>query len=240
MKRDEDIEAKLRRSPADEGDDSDLLIGSGSGVGRRWVRPGGPAASRPGSFKPQSEPLPPLKVPAAALKSRLPSYPAWEKPPSPYNYPRLRGREEYRRPMPALWPVLIASIGVALLLGVLVVIPAISGHGAHAPIASASTSPGESASGLAADSAAPSASLVASGSGSAATPTPAGPAISYKQYKVQAGDTVSKIALKNGLKSWELLAANPQVTNPALLKIGSVLNIPPAGVLTPPPASAAS
>jgi hypothetical protein len=241
MKRDEDIEPKLRRSPVDDGDDSDLLIGSGSGAGRRWVRPGGPATSRGGTFKPQSEPLPPLKVPATALNKRVPSYPAWEKPPSPYNYPRRRGREEHKA-LPAMWPLLIAAIGVAFVIGFLVVIPALTGHGGHAAIASGSPSPDAGASTQPNGSSLPSESLGPSpvGSGPAASPTAAGPAVSYRQYKVVAGDTLSRVATKFGVKSWEILLVNPQITNPNVLQVGKFINIPPPGVLTPPPAPSAT
>jgi LysM repeat protein len=61
--------------------------------------------------------------------------------------------------------------------------------------------------------------------------------VSYQQYTVAAGDSVSKIATKFHLKQWELLLANPNLAdNPALLKLGLVINIPQPGQLTPPPA----
>jgi len=46
------------------------------------------------------------------------------------------------------------------------------------------------------------------------------------QYTVQPGDTMHSIALKFNVPLPLLLAANPQVTNPNLLQIGAVLEIP--------------
>jgi Tfp pilus assembly protein FimV len=67
------------------------------------------------------------------------------------------------------------------------------------------------------------------------TPEPT-PAPSFRTYTVQSGDTVTRIANKFGLKTWELLTANPTLqANPALLHIGMVLNIPKHGQLTPAP-----
>ncbi len=71
------------------------------------------------------------------------------------------------------------------------------------------------------------------------TPTPAAtsaaPQASFRTYKVQAGDTLTRIANKFGLKTWELLAANPNLTANSSLHINSVLNIPNHGQLTPAP-----
>jgi len=45
-------------------------------------------------------------------------------------------------------------------------------------------------------------------------------------YEVQPGDTLSKIANKFGLSLNDLLAANQQIANPDLIKIGQKINIP--------------
>src|SRR5437868_4405926 len=45
-------------------------------------------------------------------------------------------------------------------------------------------------------------------------------------YTVKAGDTLSKIAARNGLTLAQLLQANPQITDPNRIKIGDVLNLP--------------
>lgn len=45
-------------------------------------------------------------------------------------------------------------------------------------------------------------------------------------YVVQAGDTLHRIAQRNRISLESLLAANPQVTNPALIRPGLVISIP--------------
>jgi murein DD-endopeptidase MepM/ murein hydrolase activator NlpD len=51
-------------------------------------------------------------------------------------------------------------------------------------------------------------------------------------YTVKAGDTVSKIAARNGLTTAQLLQANPQISNPDKIKIGDVLNLPNGSTAT--------
>jgi murein DD-endopeptidase MepM/ murein hydrolase activator NlpD len=67
-------------------------------------------------------------------------------------------------------------------------------------------------------------------------------------YKVRAGDTLSKIARRNGLTLAQLLKVNPQVKNPDRVKVGDVINLPngstdttkplPANFVPPPPPAA--
>lgn len=45
-------------------------------------------------------------------------------------------------------------------------------------------------------------------------------------YTVQAGDTLSKIAARNGLTVAQLLQANPQITDPDRINVGDVVNLP--------------
>ena len=45
-------------------------------------------------------------------------------------------------------------------------------------------------------------------------------------YTVKAGDTLSKIAARNGLKLAQLLQANPQIKNPNRINVGDVINLP--------------
>lgn len=45
-------------------------------------------------------------------------------------------------------------------------------------------------------------------------------------YTVKAGDTLSKIASRNGLTLTQLLQANPQVFDPNKIKVGDALNLP--------------
>jgi LysM repeat protein len=70
--------------------------------------------------------------------------------------------------------------------------------------------------------------------GPSASPSVA-PGPSFRTYKVQVGDTITRIANKFGLKTWELLLANPGLTTKSTLQINRVLNIPKPGQLTPPP-----
>ncbi len=223
---DKENEAIHRRKPADESENAESPAASDSS--ERVVRARKPSrqAIEAGILKAPTAPLPPMKVSPAVLARRVPSYPAWEKPPSPYLYPQLRGREQHR----PLKPLLLAATGVAIVLIAVVVVPALLGHGwGGNPGTTASKSP--SASHIA----------VASGKTPGASPsvtsTPAGPTVyvSYQQYKVLAGDSVARIAAKFHLRQWELLLANPKITNPTLLKVGSTINIPQPGQLTQPP-----
>lgn len=45
-------------------------------------------------------------------------------------------------------------------------------------------------------------------------------------YTVRPGDTLSKIAMRNGVTMDQLLKANPQITDPNRIKVGDVLNVP--------------
>ena len=45
-------------------------------------------------------------------------------------------------------------------------------------------------------------------------------------YTVRAGDTLSKIAMRNGVTLAQLLAANPQVKDPNKIRVGDVINVP--------------
>lgn len=95
------------------------------------------------------------------------------------------------------------------------------------------------------------ASLVAIGQGEAPTAQPANtpspndtpqPAATAPPntgtYTVQAGDTLSAIALQFNLTLDQLLALNPQITNPSLLEVGQVLNVGGTPQPTLPPTAA--
>jgi hypothetical protein len=45
-------------------------------------------------------------------------------------------------------------------------------------------------------------------------------------YTIKAGDTLSKIAARNGLTLAQLLQANPQISDPNRISVGDVLNLP--------------
>lgn len=51
-------------------------------------------------------------------------------------------------------------------------------------------------------------------------------------YTVKPGDTLSKIAMRNGVSLVQLLQANPQITNPNNIKVGDIVNVPDSGVTT--------
>ncbi len=227
MDYEDEIEEAPGLPPAGDEVDSEQPVDPDSGDRVRRMRP--PArpnreAALHGPIGPQRS----LKVPSSAMARRVPSYPAWEKPPSPYNYPRLRGQEEHR----AVRPLVFVAIAVVVLLAAIVVVPALLGHPNNAAVATHTASPA---------AASHSTKPVAVSSGAVATATAAGegtaaPFVSYQQYTVVTGDSVAKVANKFHLKQWELLLANPRLAaNPALLQIGMVLNIPQPGQLTPPP-----
>ena len=228
MFRDDEIDPERKYAPAEARMPSDDPADPEQEQVSPRVRPA-TRQVRSGSMKPLSPPAP---LPVSSGPRRGPSYPAWEKPPSPFIYPRLRGQEMHR----PIRPLLFVAVGVALIAGLILAYSALTGRFGGVARASASPSPtaSESSSALVAS---PSASVGPSNapSPSSSPGTPA-PQISFKQYKVLAGDTVSKVAGKFGLKSWELLVANPKITPPNyILKVGTFINIPLPGQLTPLP-----
>ena len=50
------------------------------------------------------------------------------------------------------------------------------------------------------------------------------------EYTVVSGDSLAAIAAAHGLSLSQLLAANPQITNPDLIQAGQILTIPAAGL----------
>jgi LysM repeat protein len=136
-----------------------------------------------------------------------------------------------------MWPPIFAAIGVALVLLVVVLFSAFSGHRGAAV---ASPSSGASHSVSPSQSGAPPSGPNGGSNGPSASPSNINgsptPQASYTQYKVKQGDTITRIAVAKGLKTWELLLANPGLAaNPNRLKIGLMLNIPLPGQLTPSP-----
>ena len=57
-------------------------------------------------------------------------------------------------------------------------------------------------------------------------------------YKVKTGDTLSKIAKRNGITLAQLLQANPNITNPNKIKVGQAINVPDASGTNNKPAAA--
>jgi murein DD-endopeptidase MepM/ murein hydrolase activator NlpD len=54
-------------------------------------------------------------------------------------------------------------------------------------------------------------------------------------YKVQPGDTLSKIAKRNGISLAQLLKSNPQITDPDKIQVGQVVNLPDTSTETTQP-----
>ena len=54
-------------------------------------------------------------------------------------------------------------------------------------------------------------------------------------YKVKAGDTLSKIAKRNGISLAQLLKANPQIKDPDRIQIGQIINLPDTSTETTQP-----
>jgi LysM repeat protein len=61
------------------------------------------------------------------------------------------------------------------------------------------------------------------------------PGLSFMTYHVRSGDYFSKIASQFNLQLWELELANPQISDFNHIEVGQVINIPPAGLMTPRP-----
>jgi LysM repeat protein len=184
---------------------------------------------RPGTMKPQSGARP-LQISNGTR--RVPSYPAWEKPPSAFEYPRLRGQEIHR----PVKPLLIATVGVALIAAIVLAFSALTGHGGGVAAASGSARPTASLSGSPIHGPSGSATRGPSPSASATVTrgTP-GPQISFQQYQVLAGESATSIARKFKIKTWEFLAANPQLTPPNYsVKVKAWVNIPLPGQMTLP------
>src|SRR4026209_65745 len=55
------------------------------------------------------------------------------------------------------------------------------------------------------------------------------------RYKVKPGDTLSKIAKRNGISLAQLLKANPQITNPDRIRVGQLVNLPDTSTDTTKP-----
>lgn len=229
---------RKRRPPAGDRLSSEPLGASDSDESAPREHSAFRPVTQPGEGQAPSAPPPFFRIANGSGTRRGPSYPAWEKPPTPYDYPRLRSRER-RKPRWVMWPPIFAAIGVALVLFAVVVFSAFSGH-RGAAVASPSSSTGASHSVTPSHIPGVSPSGANGGNNGSGAP-PSGvngslaPQASYEQYKVLPGDTVTKIARGKGLKSWELLQANPNLAPPYTLRIGSYLNIPLPGQLTPSP-----
>ena len=155
------------------------------------------------------------------MARRGPTHPGWENPPRLETFPRLRSRDDRR----ANQPLLVVAVFIAAIMVALVAYPFIfsGNHGSTGPSSPGPVGPG----GSHGPSASPSQSQ-AQGS----------PRVSFLAYTVLKNDYMAKIASKFNLQLFELMAANPIVPPNGHIEVGQILNIPPAGYFTAPPASA--
>lgn len=219
MNQDEENDRELRGSEADE-----RVVrkpGASSGTGGRDNQPRPP-------FRPQTRARTSTLQAASAepwvpatLPRRGPSHPDWEKPPTQYDYPVLRGREERR----TMWPLIAAALGAILVFAIFVIIPNLLGHG-NAAVATGSSSPGASGSNSSGTSSGPSSSSSVASLPPGTTPTPK-PIVNYILYKVVQGDSLVKIEKKCGVSRADLLAANSSIVAPNYpIRVNEILNLP--------------
>jgi LysM repeat protein len=132
--------------------------------------------------------------------------PSWERPRRYEAYPSLRTRVGL--PSISAPPLALAAAALVIAALALFFLPALLGVGSPSGQTGAS----------------PTASRSASPSVSAA-PTPS-PAPTPQVYVVAAGDTLSRIASRFGVTVEQILAANPQITNPNRIAVGDEITIP--------------
>jgi hypothetical protein len=194
--------------------------------------------------EPARHPLPPARPRPSALASRSGSRtggrdaghappggsaPSWERPRRLEAYPTLKTR--LGLPALSLPPILVGVAAVALAAVALFFLPAFLGVG-NPPDGDSSPSPGATAS--------------AGASGTPAPPTPT-PGPTLQVYVVEAGDTMSRIAVRFGIPLTVLVEANAEnIPNPDLLKPGDEVfipavaptSLPDAGTVTEAPSTA--
>jgi hypothetical protein len=141
------------------------------------------------------------------------SGPSWERPRRYEAYPSLRTRVGL--PSISLSPLALASIALVIAAAALFFLPAFLGVG----------TPDDNTGARPTGSAAPSPST-------SVAPTPP-PAPTPRTYIVAPGDTLSRIASEFGLSVDQLLAANPQITNPNRIAVGDEIVIPDADASLP-------
>jgi LysM repeat protein len=192
-----------------------------AGRADQYREPAG-AAEPPSAEPARPEPEPGSRLPQETLR-REDVVPAWGRKPV---YGQTRSRVSLGDTGDVLSKITtMLAVGAILALAVVVIILAPSLLGFLDGGAPATTAP---AGGL------PSPTAAAPSPSPAVTPTPSP---EPRTYTVQAGDTLFSIARRHGLTVEQLLAANPQVTNPNLVQIGQVLVIPEDdfGLFTPSP-----
>jgi LysM repeat protein len=151
---------------------------------------------------------PPVAVPGAASATTPPATrrqvtkPAWENPPRYENFPRLRPRDDRSGNQ----TLLLAVGGIAAVLVLLILGPLLAPKGSTAT---------------------PSPSQIAASSSASESASPTSEADrTFKVYRVKAGDNLNSIAVGNGISYAQLIAANPQITNPNHIEVGQIIYIP--------------
>lgn len=159
---------------------------------------------------------------AAQREALLPS---WERDRRPGAHPivrggRPRGSDESDL-MSRLTTILAVLALLSLSLLLVVFVPGFLGGGSARPS-------------VPAGAVSPSAAVIVTPTPGPPTPTPAP---SMRTYTIKSGDSLFTIALSFGLTVDQILAANPEITDPNLILVGQVINIPPDdfGLPTPPP-----
>jgi LysM repeat protein len=166
-----------------------------------------PPTGRPG------RPARPDRTPTPTL-SREDIVPPWER--AHYDLPDAPSARP-RGGTSRLTLVLTALAVVALIAVVILMVPVLF-HSPAAPTQQPTASPPAGS-----PSAAPSPST-----------TPA-PAATWLTYTIKLGDNLYHIAAVFNITYDQLLAANPQITNPDYIRAGDVINIPPPDFVVPTP-----
>lgn len=138
--------------------------------------------------------------------------PVWERPRRYEAYPTIKTRVG----MPSLSRVALMALALLLAAVAVFLLPGLLGVGGPSGPAGGRPSSGPSA-------------------GASASLEPATPAAPTPMtYTVAPKDTLEKIARKFGVTVAQILAANPQITNPNKIAIGDVIVIPTAGTSASP------
>jgi LysM repeat protein len=183
-------------------------------------RSGRPAVVRPLPARTISQ-AHPAGPPFRRASRPEPETPPWETPRHYEAYPAIRSRSGV--PSAAIG-IIIGAVALVFAAFVLIMLPGwLSG-----PSSSPSASPGASS------------SAGASGSFGFETVEPSleptlEPEPTTETYFVQPGDTMARIASRLGVTIEDLLAANPQITDPNVIKVGDPINVPPPATPEPLP-----
>ena len=170
--------------------------------------------------QPKPTPSKPIKPPKSPLR-REDIVPAWER--ARYDVPdpgRSPSRKGSGRDIFSLLTVVFSVLAVVTLIALAVImLPALFGGAPGAtrtPTLAAGITPTPAAS-------------------STAAPTAQA---TWQTYTIALGDSLYGIADKFNITYEQLLAANPQITNPDFIVVGQVINVPPPTYVAPTPTAA--